>query len=32
MSEFYPIVIVEPEWVLEGEDMGSKEQLRKLDP
>ncbi len=27
MSEFYPIVTVEPEWVLEGEDMGSKEKF-----
>ncbi len=27
MSEFYPIVTVEPEWVLGGEDMGSKEKF-----
>ena len=27
MSEFYPIVTVEPEWVLEDEDMGSKEKF-----
>lgn len=27
MSEFYPVVTVEPELVLEGEDMGSKEKF-----
>ncbi len=27
MSDFYPIITVEPEWVLEGEDMGSKEKF-----